>query len=268
MGAAVQEMLKMMVPGMDGAAKTLFQLPENLPAASRGYYRRIESFAHRIRATRDVNEIVAILEQALGETRQFHRSSELQVAEEKVRAAEAQIESLKQELQRTASLMNLDPLTGTVNRRGLEAAYGREGARNDRHGNALCAALLDLDNFKALNDTRGHAAGDAALVHLAAVMRASLRPNDVAARVGGEEFMVLLPDTNEQAAFRAISRLQDALAAQPVDHEGGRFTVSFTASVALRAFGETQATLFERLDQALYRAKQSGKNRVLFAVTE
>lgn len=266
MAVAVQDLLHLMVPGMEGAAKTPFHFPANLPAASKGYYKRIESYAERIRGTRNLEEIVAILDEALGDTRALQGEGALRIAEQKVRQAEAEIEALKDELQRTVSLSNVDPLTGTVNRRGLSAAFEREAARSDRHGNPLCAVLIDIDNFKAINDTRGHAAGDAALVHLVEVVHASLRPNDVLARVGGEEFMIVLPDTNEQAAFQALNRLRDAMAARPVEYAGFRFTITFTASVGLRAYGESQADLSERLDGALYRAKHSGKNRVLFAV--
>lgn len=261
MGAAVQKLLHLMVAGVDGAAKT----PLHFPAGAKGYHRHIESYAQRIRRTRNLDEIVAILDEALGDTRALQGSAALKTAEAKVRQAQAEIEALRRELQRTVCLSNADPLTGAVNRRGLSAAFDREAARSDRHGHALCAVLVDVDDFKAVNDTRGHAAGDAALLHLAKVMGASLRPNDVLARVGGEEFMILLPDTNEQAAFQALTRLRNALAAQPVEHEGLRIPVTFTASVGLRAFGESQAALSERLDRALYRAKHSGKNRVLFA---
>lgn len=266
MAVAIQELLHLMVPGMEGAAKTPFHFPADLPASSKDFYQRIESYAQRIRNTGSLDEIVAILDEALGDTRALQANAAVKIAEEKVRKAEAEIEALKSELQHTVSLTNLDPLTGTVNRRGLAAAFDREAARSDRHSHALCAVLLDIDNFKAINDTHGHAAGDDALVHLANVMRASLRPNDVMARVGGEEFFILLPDTNEREAFQALTRLRNAMAAEPVEHDGLRFTITFTASVGLRAYGESQAALSERLDQALYRAKHAGKNRVLFAV--
>lgn len=266
MSVAVEKMLHLMVSGREGAAKTPSQPFAHLPVAPRSYYRRIESYARRMRSARDLGEVAGLLGQALRETRTQEGENALRIAQDRMRRAQAEIEQLRDELRRAVSLTNSDPLTGAVNRRGLQEAYDREAARSDRHGNALCAALIDLDNFKAINDTRGHSAGDAALVHLAAVMRARLRPNDVIARVGGEEFLILLPDTGPQPAFLAIARLQAAMPGQPVEHAGFRFGIGFTASVAMRAYGESRENLSERLDQALYRAKRSGKNRVLFAV--
>jgi diguanylate cyclase (GGDEF)-like protein len=268
MVVAEQEMLRLTLPEPDSAAKTPSRFPEALPAVSEGYYRRIESYAQRIRASRNVSEIVGILDEALTDTRALHGTEALAAAEDKVRRAELEIETLKAELERAVALTNLDPLTNILNRRGLESSFAAEAARSDRHAAPLCAALLDVDDFKRINDTRGHAAGDAALIHLAQIMRASLRPNDVLARVGGEEFLILLPDTNERAAFAALSRLQKAVAVHPVCFEGSRFTIGFTASVALRAFGESLAAIGARLDEALYRAKNSGKNRVMFAIAE
>lgn len=266
MAVSAEKMMRLMAPARKGAAKTSFQMPAGLSNASEGYYRRVEAYARRIRASDDVSQIIGILDEALADTRALHHSESVKLAEAKVRAAEREIEALKTELERAVAMSHLDPLTGMLNRRGLELAYGRETARSDRHGTPMCAALIDLDDFKSLNDTYGHAAGDAALTHLCQVMRASLRPNDVLARVGGEEFFILLPDTNEQAAFAALSRLQKAVAGHRVRFEGKEFHVRFTASVALRSFGEPQSALAGRLDATLYLAKNSGKNRVMFAV--
>lgn len=267
MSVGMREKMGKDLPGVGGAAKTSFHLPEHLPTVSEGYYCRIEAYAQRIRATHDVSEIVDILNEALADTKALHGTHALKLAEEKVRRAELEIEELKADLEQAVVLTHLDPLTNMLNRRGLETAYAAEAARSDRHSVPLCAALLDIDNFKRINDTHGHPGGDAALTHLAQIMRASLRPNDVIARVGGEEFVILLPDSNEQAAFVALTRLQKAVAARGVNFEGNQFTLRFTASVALRGFGETQAALTARLDATLYRAKNSGKNRVMFAVT-
>lgn len=267
MAVTLEEMMQLTVSGTKGAAKTPFQVPPHLPAGSEGYYRRVEEYARRIRSTRDVGIIVAILDEALADTRALHGRDETTATEQRLRQAENEIETLKAELEHTVALTNVDPLTSLLNRRGLESSFNAEASRSDRHGTPLCAALLDIDDFKRINDTYGHPAGDAALTHLSGFMRASLRPNDVMARVGGEEFMILLPDSNEQAAFAALNRLLGGVSAHPVACGNMTVSITFTASITLRGFGEAQAAIYSRLDETLLRAKNSGKNRVMFAVS-
>ena len=112
------------------------------------------------------------------------------------------VAQLEQELKRLSDEVSTDPLTGVANRRGLLAAFEAESARAERGGEPLAIALIDLDDFKRLNDSLGHAAGDQALIQLAARARESLRPSDVLARFGGEEFVVLLPASDVAQAQR------------------------------------------------------------------
>jgi diguanylate cyclase len=242
-----------------------FPLPSSLSAPDADYYGRIEALATRIRGTRDVEQIISILDEALGETRLLHHDGALAAADDKVRRAEREIEALKAELNKAIELTNADALTELQNLRGMTSGFVAEAARSDRHGSPLCVALIDIDNFKQINDTYGHPAGDAALTHIAKVMRSTLRPNDVLARVGGEEFMALLPNSNEQAAFTALSRLLKAVAKNVVVYGAHQIAVTFTGSVAMRGFGELQERMQKRLDEALYRAKRAGKNRIVFA---
>ncbi|MEO8163845.1 MAG: GGDEF domain-containing protein, partial [Betaproteobacteria bacterium] len=163
---------------------------------------------------------------------------------------------------------NLDPLTGLLNRRAMNASLIAEAARSDRRGTPLCIASIDIDDFKHINDSHGHAAGDAVLTHLAKLMRSTLRPNDVLARIGGEEFIVLLPDSNEQAAFTALNRLLNTVSGNCIVCGHRPISVTFTASVTLRTFGEAQQIIEKRLDEALYAAKRAGKKRVMFALSD
>jgi diguanylate cyclase len=266
MAALVDDLLRLMAPKARNALP--FQVSSSLPAAPTGYYQRIEAFARRIRATRSVEEIIGILDEALGETRLLHGDGVLALAEDRVRRAELEIEALKSELHKAIELTNVDPLTELLNRRGIKSGFVAEAARSDRHGTPLCIASIDIDDFKRINDSYGHPAGDAALTHLAKVMRNTLRPNDVLARIGGEEFMALLPNSNEQAAFAALNRLLNTVANNVVVCGRHQISVTLTASVAARAFGEPQEKVEKRLDAALYRAKHSGKNRVMFALAE
>jgi diguanylate cyclase len=229
------------------------------------YYRRIEAYAHRIRATREVGEIIRLLEEALRETHGLRAGADLVHARERIARAEQQIESLKRELETINALLRVDPLTGALNRRGLEETYAREAARAERHATALSLVLLDLDDFKQINDRFGHEAGDRALVHFVKCARASLRPQDALARIGGEEFVLLLPQTALEAALAAAQRLQRALAHAPVHHGSAKLALAFSAGGVERRAGEALETLLGRADRALYRAKREGKNRTLGA---
>lgn len=264
MAAVVGELLRSMMHA--GSRTGSFTVPSDMPAVPAGYFQRIESIARRIRATDDLNQIATILEEALMETRALHGTEEVAV-EERILKAEREIQSLKAELTKAIELTNVDPLTELLNRRGMKSAYTAEAARSDRQGTPLCVAFIDIDDFKRINDTYGHVAGDAALTHLARVMRSTLRPNDTLARFGGEEFVILLPDADERAAFAALNRLLKTVAGNVVVCGQHEVNFTFTASVTARALGEPLDKVEERLDETLNRAKVSGKNRVMFATT-
>jgi len=250
-----------------GAAKkeAVAASDDTFPPGVGNYYQRIEHYARQIRQTDSVDEIISILDGALLETRGLHAGDQAQAAWEQVKRAEQKIELLKKELEQLRELVNADPLTGAFNRGGLDEALAREAARADRRSSLLCLALLDLDNFKRLNDTRGHQAGDNALLHLVKVARETVRPNDIIARIGGEEFAILLPDTGMESAVSVICRLQRNLATNCFLHAGRSLPITFSAGVTSRAPYEHQSTLISRADEALYEAKHAGKNRVVSA---
>ena len=158
-----------------------------------------------------------------------------------------------------------DPLTGVLNRRALERVLDKEIARADSAGMVdTCVLVLDLDHFKAINDTHGHAAGDEALRAFAARIRVQLRQTDHLARMGGEEFVVVLPGAPQTKAVEIAERLRAAVAEAPlVDAPRVRATVSI--GIARRYAGETAASLLARADAAAYAAKRDGRNRVVLA---
>ncbi|HET7775669.1 MAG TPA: GGDEF domain-containing protein, partial [Azospira sp.] len=152
-----------------------------------------------------------------------------------------------------------------LNRHGLEEAFEKEAARTQRRRTPLCLAVLDIDNFKKLNDSLGHAAGDAALIHLINVIKSAMRPDDVVARFGGEEFVIVLPDTQLEAANQALQRLQRELTKHYFMHDNQKLLITFSAGVTEYRPGEGQSTVIKRADDAMYEAKNTGKNRVVSA---
>lgn len=231
------------------------------------YHDAIGDCARRIVDARDITQIGNVLDEVMQRTRAIQLRTvqsreDLSIAHERVHAAEARITALQTELEATSRLVVQDPLTGAMNRRGLEELFAKETARSDRRHSPLCVALLDLDNFKQLNDTHGHRRGDEALVHLVRVVRENLRPQDGIARYGGEEFILLYPDTDLADAASALTRLQRALTAAffLIDHQ--KVLITFSAGVTLWHPGESLESVAQRADAAMYRAKQNGKNRV------
>jgi diguanylate cyclase len=154
-------------------------------------------------------------------------------------------------------------LTGALNRKGMDEALHREISKLRRASTPLSVAMLDIDNFKTLNDTLGHAVGDAALRHLAVVARDALRPQDTMARYGGEEFIVLLPDTPLERGIDAIARLQKVLAQKPFMNAKDEVRITFSAGVAQVMANEDANSAVKRADEAMYQAKRTGKNRVV-----
>ncbi len=159
------------------------------------------------------------------------------------------------------SQASTDALTGLLNRRGFEAVLDREWRRHQRLDKPLSVMMIDIDHFKQVNDQHGHAMGDAALRHLGRVLREHLRPYDVCARLGGEEFCILLPDVGLDVARQTAERLRQSDWVFGSDAQGTplRFTISI--GVAASTPGGSTAALASA-DQALYRAKALGRNRV------
>jgi len=160
---------------------------------------------------------------------------------------------------RLLDLATVDPLTGAYNRRQLESIVQGAVERKKRYGTPISMLLIDVDHFKKINDRFGHAAGDMVLRDIAAQLRASIRTIDLLFRVGGEEFLVLLPESGLSGALRVAEKLRSTIAAQPMlgDHQ---ITISIGAGEL--AGDEESRDLLKRCDEALYQAKSAGRNRV------
>lgn len=239
----------------------------SLSEATGDYHARLQGYAQKIRQTDDIRLLNVVLEDLLQDTRAAQIKTaatrdELIAAQRQAEAAEAKVHELEASLEQVSGLVQEDQLTRVLNRRGLNDAYEREVARADRTGEPLCIALLDIDDFKILNDTHGHAVGDDALLHLVRVVKRTMRPSDVLARYGGEEFLLVLPETGLAEGVAVMVRLQRDLTKAFFLHNNERLLITFSAGVALRRASEAQAELIERADKALYQAKRAGKNRV------
>ena len=160
---------------------------------------------------------------------------------------------------------DLDALTGLHNRRYFYETLAREVARARRYGRRLALIVFDLDDFKEINDRVGHLTGDAVLAQVAERVRDVVRAADVACRVGGDEFAIILAESTVEDARRLYERLQTQIAARPIT-QAGRLRVS--AGIAGLRADDDAVALFERADGALYRAKETGKGQAVAAATE
>lgn len=235
-----------------------------------GFHAQMESSARLIEQAKTIADIAPVLKDVVGATRSMANDTrsvrdELQGMKKKAEATDAELKKLHQELDRVSAQARHDPLTGALNRQGLDEAINREVSKVRRQDTPLCMAMLDIDNFKKLNDTLGHATGDMALTHLAEVAREVMRPQDTLARYGGEEFVIMLPDTPLEKGIEAMTRLQRELTKRFFMAGADKVMITFSAGVAQLAGGETGPEAIKRADQAMYLAKRAGKNRVLGA---
>jgi diguanylate cyclase (GGDEF)-like protein len=168
-------------------------------------------------------------------------------------------------MQRPHVLSANDGLTGLLNRRAFEDRWNGEVARVRRHGRPISIAAIDIDYFKQFNDTYGHAAGDTALRSVARVIQNRVRGGDFVARLGGEEFVVALPETNSAAALSVAEGLRRAVAENPIAIPGRATSASVTISIGVASWpehGEEVTRLLERADDYLYEAKLAGRDQV------
>ena len=167
---------------------------------------------------------------------------------------------------RLLKLAQTDPLTGLANRARLEDVFEREKRRSLRHGTPLSILLLDLDHFKKVNDDFGHEAGDMALRHVSDLLRRSLRATDLAARLGGEEFALILSDTTEEQSLAVAEKIRQAIAATPFHYYHSSITLTVSGGISeYQRDGDDLLTLLSHADRAMYHAKAQGRNRMVHA---
>jgi diguanylate cyclase (GGDEF)-like protein len=188
-----------------------------------------------------------------------------QDSESSQHALEAQNKSFQQKYQTVSELSVTDPLTQLHNRRFFEEYLDREVNRLGRDGDSLCLLVIDIDDFKALNDNYGHAAGDEFLKQIAMTMKESVRETDLLARFGGEEFVVVSNGTDISGATVLAEKLRTSVAESSFIVDDSMRPRRVTVSIGLAQYNGSRTGLFGSADQALYRAKASGKNCVVRA---
>ena len=176
-------------------------------------------------------------------------------------------ERLRQSMQSAIEMAGVDALTGLHNRRYFESQFGGLMERAAEKGRNLSLLILDIDHFKAVNDTWGHDAGDAVLRGFATRIRRVVRTIDLVCRLGGEEFVVVMPETPTETAARVAERLRASIEADlfPLDLGGRAIAITASIGLAERGHGQVAAALYRAADQALYASKQAGRNRVTAA---
>ena len=243
---------------------------EELSDATGGYHEKLEYYSERINHINNIDDINQLLADIMQDTQKVRNNvlkyrNDLVFARAEINEAQNQINQLETQLQEMSEQVQEDHLTGALNRRGFDKAFEREITQLARSQGTLCFALLDIDNFKQLNDTHGHHVGDDALKYLVEAVKETVRRDDVISRYGGEEFAILLPNSGLKAAISTVARIRRYLTKKFFLHGNNRLLITFSAGVAQYQPGESQENLFKRTDEALYFAKRNGKNQIVAA---
>src|SRR5690606_850637 len=178
---------------------------------------------------------------------------------------ELQSQAIEGRLVEQQRLALLDMLTQLPNRQAYEQRLLEEYERWKRYARPLALAVCDIDNFKSINDTFGHLAGDKVLRIIARTLTQRLRKTDFIARFGGEEFVILMPETDRQGALQIIEAIREAVASCPFHFRDEPLSITLSAGIAEFADTTSPEAIFERADTALYQAKQNGRNRCAVA---
>ncbi|WP_348970386.1 diguanylate cyclase [Pseudomonas atacamensis] len=196
------------------------------------------------------------------DAREQEVAARLKSLSERVAHMEQEAMGFREHLEEQRQKALIDPLTGLPNRAAWSERLEHEIQQWQQHGNTLSLAMLDLDHFKRINDSYGHLAGDKVLKIIATVLRKRLRGSDFIARFGGEEFVLLLPATPPAVGAKLLETLRAAIEACPFHFKGERVTITISMGLASFRVGEHSDLVLKRADQALYRAKNAGRNRV------
>jgi len=216
-----------------------------------------------LKASRDKQEILRLLSTVVMQASGIQHTVE--ASHKDLQETRYALINMQNELAETRQLLNEDALTGALNRRGLDQTLTREIARCQRNDSKLTLAMLDLDYFKRVNDEFGHEAGDQMLIHFANLIRSVLRKSDALVRYGGEEFTLILPETDARGAMLVLGRLQQLMKKSPLLFEGKTINTTFSAGRSTLGPDENGHALLRRADEALYQAKSGGRDKIVTA---
>jgi diguanylate cyclase len=216
-----------------------------------------------LKSCRDKQEIMRLLASVVMQAGSIHATVES--SHQELQEARQSLTAMQEEMAETRQLLSEDALTGALNRRGLDQTLSREIARAHRSNSRFSLAMLDLDHFKKINDDFGHGVGDQMLMHFTSLIRSVMRQSDALVRYGGEEFTLILPETDSRGALFLIGRLQQVMARAPLNYEGKKINTTFSAGVATLRSDENGHALLRRADEALYAAKNAGRNIIKLA---
>ncbi len=244
---------------LDGMSDTSETLLEDLVRGGEVMSQSLDALRSRTDPTA-VKEVLSTLIESTDSVCQTVSNSHRDLQELK-----SAVDKIQSDLAINRKTLEQDPLTGALNRQGLEHMLAREVKRARRGQLALSVAIIDLDDFKQVNDRFGHLVGDKVLVHFASVTKAVLRESDLLVRYGGEEFLLLLPETDLNGARFLIDRLRQVNLKTPFFHQSQHVDIRFSAGVAELKMEENGHAMLIRADEAMYRAKHEGRDRVIFA---
>ncbi|MCK6574739.1 diguanylate cyclase [Myxococcota bacterium] len=253
-----------------GVLRTLADQLAQASAGSEQFEKSAQEIRRRLESANDLTELrqlqdLLVREAGTAASEASRMRSQLGDLSTQVSTSQQQIDTLERALVETRQAMNLDPLTRVPNRRAMTDWVDSTLYPPGRPERGYSLLVLDLDHFKKVNDTHGHLAGDAVLAETAKRVKLGIRDMDMLARYGGEEFVLVLPDCDLHIARAVADRMCALVARKPVSHENVPIPVTTSIGVATKRPGEGFKEVFERADQCVYQAKQTGRNR---AVTE
>jgi len=197
--------------------------------------------------------------------REQRLEKQLQELQEQLLLAQSESQSIRKKLQSETLRALTDPLTGLPNREAFDERFSLERERFLRYKHPVSLAILDIDHFKQVNDNHGHLVGDRVLQTFALTVKKMIRNTDFFARFGGEEFVLIMPETNAAEAFALLDKIREDIASVPAKSLGTHNSITVSGGLANFKLGEKAEQLVERADKALYRAKDAGRNRVVAA---